>query len=259
MRQFFAFFATSKALSQLSPTDVFCDNRSVIQIAHNDVFHERTKYIEIDCHFVRQRILIDAVRLIAIGTLDQTVDIFTKAHHPTRFQTLLSKLKMTLQRFLRLPKELQQYGMNVLNTVCIQGTTLPSQYAANALLWWKDGGQKLNFVLPVGEVTVTLEDVAHIFGLPIDGEPVSDWTDSSSNFLQSQIIAIFCRKPVVNSSSKSYIKLGWVQGIKDAEPLDTEESIKTYIRCQILCLLGSTLFTDKSTAYVHAFRANPYL
>ncbi|XP_015971347.1 uncharacterized mitochondrial protein AtMg00810-like [Arachis duranensis] len=79
---------------QSSPTDVLCDNRSAIQIAHNDVFHERTKHIEIDCHFVRQRILIDAIRLIAVGTLDQTADIFTKAHHPTRFQTLLSKLKL---------------------------------------------------------------------------------------------------------------------------------------------------------------------
>ncbi|RYR79214.1 hypothetical protein Ahy_A01g004040 isoform G [Arachis hypogaea] len=36
------------------------------------------------------------------------------------------------------------------------------------------------FVLPVDEVTVTLEDVAHIFGLPINGEPVSGWTNSSN-------------------------------------------------------------------------------
>ncbi|RYQ96671.1 hypothetical protein Ahy_B08g092516 [Arachis hypogaea] len=86
------------------------------------------------------------------------------------------------------------------------------------------------FVLLVSEVTVTLEDVAHIFGLPIDEEP-------------SQSIAIFGREPVVSHSSKSYIKL---------EPLDTEESIRRYVRCQIFYLLGSTLFTDKSTAYAHA-------
>ncbi|RYQ79438.1 hypothetical protein Ahy_Scaffold6g108183 [Arachis hypogaea] len=82
------------------------------------------------------------------------------------------------------------------------------------------------FVLPV----VILEDVTHIFGLPIDGEPIES-------------IAIFGREPVVNSSSNFYIKLGWVRTIRDAEPLDTEEFIKRYVRCQIFCLLDSTLFT----------------
>ncbi|RYR67069.1 hypothetical protein Ahy_A03g013311 [Arachis hypogaea] len=53
-------------------------------------------------------------------------------------------------------------------------------------------------------------------------------------------------------NAKSYIKLGWVRRIRDAELLDTEESIRQYFRCQIFCLLGSTLFTDKSTAYAHA-------
>ncbi|KAL4372911.1 hypothetical protein AHAS_Ahas05G0029100 [Arachis hypogaea] len=86
-----------------------------------------------------------------------------------------------------------------------------------------------SFVLPIGEVTVTLEDVAHIFGLPIDGEPVSGWTDSSSEFVQNQGIAIFGREPSVSHNAKSYIKLAWVRRIRDAEPLNTEESIRRYI------------------------------
>ncbi|KAL4314979.1 hypothetical protein AHAS_Ahas15G0139200 [Arachis hypogaea] len=65
-------------------------------------------------------------------------------------------------------------------------------------------------------------------------------------------MAIFGREPVLSRNSKSYIKLDWVQRNRDAEPLDTEESIKRYVRCQIFCMLGSTLFTDKSTAYAHA-------
>lgn len=40
-------------VSQSSSTSLYCDNRSVIHIVHNTVFHEQMKHIKIDCHFVR--------------------------------------------------------------------------------------------------------------------------------------------------------------------------------------------------------------
>ncbi|XP_058192154.1 secreted RxLR effector protein 161-like [Rhododendron vialii] len=85
---------TDMGVHHSTGTTLCCDNQSAIQIARNDVFHDRTKHIEIDCHFVRQHVASGTLRLLSVSSSDQTADIFTKAHPPGRFHDLVSKLKL---------------------------------------------------------------------------------------------------------------------------------------------------------------------
>ena len=73
------------------PTMIYGDNKGAMLLARNNVFHKRTKHIDISAHYTRERIKAGDVRLIYISTKDNISDIMTK---PVRRITFLHLVKL---------------------------------------------------------------------------------------------------------------------------------------------------------------------
>jgi len=71
---------------------IWCDNISALALASNPIYHARTKHIEIDYHFVREKVINRDIMLKFISTHDQLADVFTKGLSSARFLLLRSKL-----------------------------------------------------------------------------------------------------------------------------------------------------------------------
>ena len=75
-----------------TPPNLWCDNVNALTIASNLVFHARTKHVEVDYHFVRERVLRMDLQVKYVVTRDQLADIFTKSLSIARFCFLRSKI-----------------------------------------------------------------------------------------------------------------------------------------------------------------------
>ena len=73
---------------------MFCDNQVAISIIKNQVYHDRPKHVEINCHFIKEKIAEGTISLFYTPTILQTADILTKVLFRTNFEDLRSKLGM---------------------------------------------------------------------------------------------------------------------------------------------------------------------
>jgi hypothetical protein len=73
-------------------TLVYRDNVSAVYLSSNLVQHQRTKYVEINPHFVREHDTAGDVRVLSVPTMLQFTDIFTKGLPSSVFLDFRSSL-----------------------------------------------------------------------------------------------------------------------------------------------------------------------
>ncbi|CAL8993466.1 unnamed protein product, partial [Prunus brigantina] len=76
------------------PMDLYCDNKAAIAIAHNPIQHDRTKHVEVDRNFIKEKLDAEIVSFPFISSEYQLADVLTKAVSTSIFHNSLDKLGM---------------------------------------------------------------------------------------------------------------------------------------------------------------------
>jgi len=74
------------SIEGITPIPIKYDSQVAIYIAKNSIFHERTKHNELDCHFVREKLMAGLISLNHVSTKQQLTNLLTKplpsaSHH----------------------------------------------------------------------------------------------------------------------------------------------------------------------------------
>lgn len=75
------------------PMKLYCDNKAAINISQNPVQHDRTKHVEIDRHFIKEKVDTGLICMPFVSS-QQVADILTKGLFRPNFEFLVSKLDM---------------------------------------------------------------------------------------------------------------------------------------------------------------------
>ncbi|KAL0539674.1 hypothetical protein IC582_023890 [Cucumis melo] len=75
-----------------TPLKLFCYNKAAISITNNQVQHDRTKHVEIDRHFIKERLDSGSICIPYIPSSRQVADVLTKGLLKPNFDFCVSKL-----------------------------------------------------------------------------------------------------------------------------------------------------------------------
>jgi hypothetical protein len=73
---------------------LYCDNKATINIANNSIQHDRTKHVEIDRHFIKDKLDEGIMCMSFVGIKEQITDVFTKGLSITDFSNVIDKMSM---------------------------------------------------------------------------------------------------------------------------------------------------------------------
>uniref|UniRef100_A0A2N9FE13 Reverse transcriptase Ty1/copia-type domain-containing protein n=1 Tax=Fagus sylvatica TaxID=28930 RepID=A0A2N9FE13_FAGSY len=74
------------------PVNLYCGNKAAISIAHNPVQHDRTKHVEVDRHFMKEKLTDGIISVPFVKSEDWLVDILTKTVSSRVLYSTLVKL-----------------------------------------------------------------------------------------------------------------------------------------------------------------------
>ncbi|KAG8487350.1 hypothetical protein CXB51_021006 [Gossypium anomalum] len=84
-------------LSNIPPPVVWCDNTSTVSIAENPTHHARIKHVEIDHHFVREKVLDGTLQVNVVPSAEQVADVLTKPIAPKQFESFRQAFRVLKQ------------------------------------------------------------------------------------------------------------------------------------------------------------------
>ena len=81
--------------------NLLCDNMSSIYLANNPVFHARSKHIEVQYHYVREKVIAKEIDIQHVSTKFQVADIFTKFLDSVKLKRFNSEMNLQELQFLK--------------------------------------------------------------------------------------------------------------------------------------------------------------